>query len=222
MKAGGITLAPEYAGRPEEAHFFFEGNATIRKVLSNGASGIVYISELNKDIESPYVSFDHRVEFQKVNSIAAKLVPLHINMEKRNLYLINGSEMRSTSDDEFNKEINIQTKIIEKTQAYLDPIGPSILYRNKITADKLTLLNNKEIQLITYDVQGLAVYRPVSKKDITCGIIFMELLSDMETLYTVLREDMHLPDNTMNPEIIITCINTAPEKKKRWHIMCFY
>ena len=69
MKAGGITLAPEYAGRPEEAHFFFEGNATIRKVLSNGASGIVYISELNKDIESPYVSFDHRVEFQKVNSM---------------------------------------------------------------------------------------------------------------------------------------------------------
>jgi len=214
MKAGGITLDPEYAGRPDDAHFFFEGNAIIREVLSNGASGIVYISELNEDIESPYVSFDHRMEFQKVNSIVAKFVPLHNNKDKSKLYLINGIEMRSTSDDEFNKEINIQTKIIEKTQAYLDPIGPSILYKNKITADKLTLLNNAEIQLITYDVQGLAVYRPVSKKDITCGIIFMELLSDMETLYTVLRENMRLPDNTMNPEIIITCINTAPKKKK--------
>jgi len=142
MKAGGITLAPEYTGRPDAAYNFFVANSVSRGLLSKGSYGRIYKLELNPGIVSPYLSFNHLMEFEEVRCIVAKLV---IVDDAEDDYVIgnNSDKMRSTSNKEFNKEIDIQKKIIEETQEYLDPIGPSIIYTYNPTANNIPFFTER-------------------------------------------------------------------------------
>ena len=213
MKAGGITLAPEFIGRPDDAYNFFVTNSVSRGLISKGAYGRIYILEFKPGpgIVSPYLSFNHLMEFEEVRRIVAKLVIVNDDEDD---YVIgnNSDEMRSTSNEEFNKEINIQKKIIEKTGEYLDPIGPSIIYTYETTADNIFFFTER-IQKESESNKRKLV--SVDKSTLTCGVIIMELLSDMNTLYNKLGD-------YYTPYDIYKCMTSHYQNKTKIKLVATY
>jgi len=110
-----------------------------------------------------------------------------------------GSSLHSVNEEDFVKEINIQTDIFLKTMQYLQPIAPSIVY-SSIFDDKaliqflLTTLSKKSgNDLKLNQALGSINFKLSTNPDCKLGIIAMETAFG-DTLASVERKYMRQPD----------------------------
>jgi hypothetical protein len=205
MKGGGITLHPDFIGRPEDAFTKFYSNSAVI-LLTTGSSGLIFKLTLNPGITSPYVNFDHSVFFSDATTILVKVVVLDPD---RKAYFYLDNKITTVTSEDFTKEVLIHKEIIESSQQYLDPLGPSILLCFIAIASTIPFLTEdiKTPQMIdTKLVQG----NKVDKNSITCGVMVMEIPERMNTVYNNLRD--FLPKNSsidtreMKPTTILSLI----------------
>ena len=199
MKGGGIALHPDYIGRPEEAYTYFCTNSIVI-LLTTGSSGLIFKLTLNPDIISPYVKFDHNVVFSNATTILVKVVVLYPD---RNNYFYLNNKITTITTEDFTKEVVIHKEIIESSQQYLDPLGPSILFDTQYRASEIPFLMEFR------DIGNLVL----DKSIINCGVIVMEIPERMDTVYNNLQS--FLPKNSsidtrkMNPTTILSLINKS-------------
>lgn len=130
IQKGGL-----FKGDNKNAEKYFKdfiSNSTFQ-FLSRGTFGLTFIATLKPGVESPYLHMDINNFNEPVNKILLKIAFIHKDDSRRydNIELgfaINGSECISTHQDNFAKEVNIQTEIYFKTYRYLQAICPAVLF----------------------------------------------------------------------------------------------
>ena len=144
---GGLLINPKYTS--ENAFTFFIKNSTI-SYFTKGSNGFILTCTLNDGIESPYKNIRIGTTQNPVRRLIVKITIINLKEENFEYYLTNdmsndNDRIDSSSEEEFLKEVGIQTEIFSKTLKYSDPICPSIIYSksfiaNKDNADILQLL----------------------------------------------------------------------------------
>lgn len=102
-------------------------------LVGSGSSGFAFeVTLVNNDYESPYYSLNHNNFNKKVNCILVKIVLIN-NVERINLFK-NNYKLETTTNKEFEKEVNTQNHIYKETMGYLQPICPSVIH-SEVTYD---------------------------------------------------------------------------------------
>ena len=201
MKGGGITINPIYysAGYTPEILFdLFINNSTIT-FFSSGRYGIILKATLKPDtIMSPYMSFDNKNFTQLVNNIVVKISLLTLlGNDITCLYKYRDNpktreSQKVTEISEFQKEIDTQRDIVEKTFTNLRPITPSIVYAssNFNFRSSLCKLNNFKIYIENSPDRTFHSYKRLPEF-LQFGVIAMESMENMSPLFRVFKIDHH-------------------------------
>ncbi len=161
---GGLLINPKYTS--ENAFTFFIKNSTV-SYFTKGSNGFILTCTLNDGIESPYKNIRIGTTQNPVRRLIVKITIINLNDEENiDYYLTNdlfndNDRIDSSSEEDFLKEVGIQTKIFSKTLKYSDPICPSIIYSKSFIANK----DNAEILQLFID--NFDVKQPEKKKILT-------------------------------------------------------
>jgi len=183
---GGILLKM----KANEAFAYFVNNSTI-KLLTDGSSfGIILKAKLNTNLESPYEIFGVDNFKQPVQNLLIKIVALspdELDEDDNFWSYLNGETKQIDLQENFIKEVNVQTDIFFKTMEYLEPLCPAPVY-STIIDDRLKM--KKLIELLDFRTQDYYTKTVFSKiidniykhRIPSFGIIGMEIAEDFDTM----------------------------------------
>lgn len=178
-RRGGMSgIAPmDETMDPKEAFEFFLDNSR-KEFLMEGAYGMAIIATLIDGNKSPYKSTDAETYGIPVRKMIIKL--MSITRE--------GKEgEKQINDKDFNREVDIQKEIYFKTNKYLEPVCPAIVYSNIYNF----IYNIKEKRKLFQKFDANANYHTAHVIDEkftisdSIGIIGMEYANGYDTLFDI-------------------------------------
>lgn len=150
--------------------------------VGKGAFGITY-KAIFKGRKSPYKNIDYSGYGTYVHSLLIKISVI----EYKNPDNTENPNIRTIGQDDFVREVNIQTETFLKTMNYLQPLCPAIVYSgiNENDNNILDIIKRNYIE----DLHRKESKRTYVDKLINCidtyTVIGMELLDNFETLYSI-------------------------------------
>ena len=158
----------------------------IQLLNDSGSFGVIFKASMDNSLDSPYLSFQPNNFKQPVHTLLVKVVALsNKKLDEYNDYwpYVNGHAKHIDLQENFEKEVNIQTDIYFKTMHYLEPICPAPVF-SKIfdTPESMLMLieifEERTKHQYTKDVLQ-AIRKNIEKKKIpSIGILAMEVAND--------------------------------------------
>jgi len=229
MKGGAITIDPRIIKDPTNLtelpellfnHFIEKSDISF---LTTGGFGIILKLTLHVGNRSPYVSFDCDNFARPVMTLIVK-ISLSLLQDSENVHYTygnNNTKIDFVKQAEFQKEINIQKDIVEKTLKYLNPISPCIVFSS------VNYVNSKIIDLSLFRFFK-SVYLPnkikpeissFNPETVIYSIIAMESMENMYSVYSLfgLHNQHFYPiyrnDNKHDPNEHMMTFNNDPIKQ---------
>lgn len=141
---GGIMLKEKYINEEPIIPFkSFLENSTIELLTDGSSFGIIFKAILNPGKESPYEIFGVENFKEPVKNLLIKIVALSpVKLDEYNDYwsYFDGRTKQIDTEENFKKEVNIQTDIFFKTMEYLEPLCPAPVV-SLIENDKNKMVN---------------------------------------------------------------------------------
>jgi hypothetical protein len=146
MRGHGMQMRDE-SSNPEDSFIAFLMKSKV-KFLTYGANGITFVAQIDPSTpDSPYVSTDKASFGLSITKVLVKLLFLKNDddVESKEVNYPNPKFAYGKEDEQENKtldvatqtgfsnELKIQQCIYRKTNDYLDPISPAIVYANTLT-----------------------------------------------------------------------------------------
>jgi hypothetical protein len=187
-QSGGIMLKMP----AEEAFYKFISNSSVSLLTDQSSFGIILKLSINTpNIESPYLKFSAKHYNEPVDCILIKLVALRNetnNKFKGNEWDINGLIKQLDTEENFMKEVNIQTDVYFKTMEYLEPLCPATIYAN-VFKDKEKTINFLDILIENTESTSLNDILKIIKLDILDEFIWLGVFGmEIDNNYVSLHE----------------------------------
>lgn len=195
-QSGGIMLKMP----PEEAFYTFINNSSVSLLSDQSSFGIILKLKLNKNVESPYLKFSASNYKEPVDCILIKLVVLYNteNTEHYEDWYINGQRKHIDTEENFMKEVNIQTNVFFETMEYLEPICPATVYANVLkTKAKMTHfldILNKNTNTKSTHLNDILTSFDIRNDLIWLGVFGMEIDPHYVSLYEFRKYDINPND----------------------------
>jgi hypothetical protein len=184
---GGIILKTD----SEKAFSYFISNSTI-DILTEGSSfGIILKATLKPKVKSPYEMFVGTSFRQPVEKILVKLVALSeykLDPDDAVWPYLNGRTKQIDLEENFIKEVNIQTDIFFKTMEYLEPLCPAPVYSSIIGKNKHTILafidilKSKTSNPYTRKVFDIIMIAALDNRIPSLGVLGMEIAEGFQPM----------------------------------------
>ena len=160
--------------------------------LSNGTFGIVFRATIDPTIIDPSTGYPYTSPFTKmdVNDYGTPITSLIIKFSvieyKKNIDE-DAKHISTIKEEDFIKEVNVQTETFQKTMEYLQPLCPAIIFA-KIQENKQIIKTlNARIKDKKWKDILFELFNTVSK----FSIIAMELLENYQTLSSFKKQRVH-------------------------------
>ncbi len=199
-KGGSIFINETYT--PQEAFNKFLNDSNIHLFSSGGSGVILKATYFGAPETSPYYSFNADNIASPTTELILKLIILNNNISRQNKSIGNlewefgRSFLAYSSYTDFQKEINMQNKVVADTIEYLEPLSPTIVYSDiydgyKETTTLLTILKNRSTQHLRTQELIKTMFKEVNTEQVfknrttneyiqsksSIGLIAMELIS---------------------------------------------
>lgn len=178
-KIGGIKIKDNYEGSKDAAIDDFLKNSQI-DFFNSGNFGLILKAKANKGYDSPYESLRYNTLNKPVDVLLIKLLLIEDKEEDEAVTsppVIMDKQFDSISSEDFQREVDIQREMFEKTNEKGDAICPSIIYDSAdydIDLLESSIKNNN----LNEDLRPL--YELFSGE---IGLIAMEILPNYNTIY---------------------------------------
>jgi len=183
MKGGGIIIHPEINEPPDSVFEYFINNSNIAE-LTTGTFGVILKLTFRQPArDSPYLAFDRDNFARPVMTLIVKISVLGRDGLK---YKYRDKSLYTILPGAFQKEIDIQKDIVEKTLQHLNPISPSIVFSSinyphpKLIKSNFRFLNDRGDR-----------YSSVMPFFLKYGVIAMESMENMSSVYDLFHLDRH-------------------------------
>ena len=157
--------------------------------LSKGTFGIVFRATIDPTIIDPSTGYPYTSPFRKMNvndygtPITSLIIKFSVIEYKTDAYK-DAKLIRTIKEEDFIKEVNVQTETFQKTMEYLQPLCPAMIFA-KIQENKQIIKTlNRRIKDKNWKNNLAMLFRAVSK----FSIIAMELLENYQTLYSFIKQ----------------------------------
>lgn len=183
---GGILLKME----AYKAFSYFISNSNIELLTDGGSFGVIFKASFNKNLESPYEMFGPNNFKQPVNNLLIKIVALskyELDEDDKIWSYLNGATKHIDLQENFIKEVNIQTDIFFKTMEYLEPLCPAPVY-STIINDKIKmqtligLLEKKSNDPYTKSIFYKIIENVLNDRIPSLGVLGMEIADGFDTM----------------------------------------
>lgn len=162
------------------------------KIMTNGANGIIFKLTINDIEKSTYISTNVDTYGSKVDTILLKFIFLKKNEDDDYIYIDvvgkNTLTFKLATTTECYEEINIQKCIYSKTNAYLEPICPAIVFDELLVDEMSTIyfLNKFLTRVPDVDTPTISIILDILSKISTFNlcIFAMEFAGGYEILRT--------------------------------------
>ena len=185
---GGIMIdSPNHEGA---FNYFIQKSNNFELLTDSGTFGIVFKASIDKNTKSPYRSFQPDDFGQPVRTLLIKIVAL--SKEKMDedddvwSYLNDRTKHIGLQED-FKKEVNIQTDVFFKTMNYLEPICPAPVF-SKIYEGDLQMntffdqFQRKTLNSYTKKVLDKIMENIYNDRIPSIGILAMEIADGFTTM----------------------------------------
>jgi len=199
---GGILLKKPYTD--STAFDFFMKNSNIVLLTDESSFGIILTASLYPGIESPYGTFSVNTtpsDFNEpVKHLLVKLVALGKNIDYES-----GFSKPIDTEENFKREINIQTDIFFKTMNYLDPLCPAPVFSQVFkSTDSFDFLNNLPIKDLVTEYKVNKIKNALTNRVIPwLGVLGMELADN----YLTLSKFINISLKANSPDKISQCLD---------------
>tara|TARA_Y100001970_G_scaffold282469_1_gene395369 strand:+ start:1679 stop:2875 length:1197 start_codon:yes stop_codon:yes gene_type:complete len=178
-KTGGIKIKDSYEGSKDAAIDDFLKNSHI-EFFNSGNFGLILKAKTNKGYDSPYESLRYNTLNKPVDVLLIKLLLIEDKEEDEAVTsppVIMDKQFDSISSEDFQREVDIQREMFEKTNEKGDAICPSIIYDS---ADYDIDLLESSIKNDRLNQELTPLYELFSGE---IGLIAMEILPNYNTIY---------------------------------------
>jgi len=170
----------------EENFLDFIRNSEV-EFLSNGRYGLTFKALLRPGAESKYKSIDNSAFGSPVNCLIIKLSVLKYNLDDDDMDEV---PIDPIEEEDFRREVNIQTDVFLKTMNYLQPLCPAIVYSNihdntdQDSTNVLSILANQ----MNHENKFYSIITSLKIVVQQFSIIGMEMLNNYKTLRELRNE----------------------------------
>ena len=173
-----------------EAFPYFIHNSNIELLTDSGSFGIILKASFNKNLKSPYEMFGTDDFKEPVHNLLVKLVVLSkykLDDDDNYWSYLNGQTKHIDLEENFIKEVNVQTDIFFKTMQYLEPLCPAPVY-SSIMNDKIMMenfinyLRKKSTDSYTKKVFDKINSNIIYDRIPSLGILGMEIANNFDTM----------------------------------------
>jgi len=186
-KGRGIVRINPLIGEKDAFNAFLSNSQV--KIMANGANGIIFKLTINNIENSTYISTNADTYGLKVNTLLLKLIFIKKKKDDDHVYIDMGATsliIKLATTTECYEEINIQKCIYSKTNDYLEPICPAIVFDELLVNEesKEHFLSNILNYASTSDTQDLIVDIRAKMSDFNICIFAMEFADEYDILRT--------------------------------------